>query len=98
MVSPVSIPETTNGPFKKVTQAHSSSYPSIELSEGIALVTKISTDLGNTQYHDKELIAKALGFAWSSLKMKISTCVQYGLVELKHGIGYKVTLLFIQIY
>lgn len=78
--------------------AHSPSYPSSELNSILEFVTKIHTDLGHTQYHDKELIAKALGFAWSSIKMKISTCVQYGLLELKHGVGYKVSPLFIQIH
>ena len=70
-------------------------YPSYELSDIIAFVTQIHLELGYTNYHDKESIAKVFGVTYSAIKNKLSTAQEYGL---KHGTGYKITPLFLKIY
>lgn len=74
------------------------SYPNFTLSASLPFVEKIYTELGSNQYHDKELIAKIHGLAYASIKSKLSTAQQYGLLQIKHGVGYKVTHLFIKLH
>lgn len=71
--------------------------PIRELSFIINFVTKIYSELGNGLYHSKEDIAKIHKLAVNSIKSILSTAVQFNLLELKHGTGYKVTDLFIRI-
>lgn len=73
------------------------SYPVRELKYIIEFVTKIYTELGANVFHDKEAIAKIHNLSPEYIKQPLSTCQQYGLLDLKHGVGYKVSPLFIKI-
>lgn len=76
----------------------SNSYPARTHSFALAFVEKIYQELGSSDFHSKENIADAHGLAVPSIKTTLSTAQQYGLLEIKHGIGYKVTALAIKIF
>jgi hypothetical protein len=60
-------------------------------------VTKVYNELGDGLYHSKEDIAKVNNLAVNSIKSILSTAVQFKLLELKHGTGYKPTEKFSKI-
>lgn len=72
-------------------------YPIRDLRYMVDFVGKIYTELGPSQHHSREDIAKLHNLEVTSIKQTMSTAVQYGLLELKHGTGYKVTPLFVKI-
>lgn len=76
----------------------SRSYPSKLHNYVVSFVERIYTELGSSDYHGNEDIAKAHNLAIPSIKPTLSTAQQYGLLELKHGVGYKVTPLAIKIF
>jgi hypothetical protein len=73
-------------------------YPVRDLKGMLEFVTKIYMELGPSQYHSREDIAKLHSLEVTSIKQIMSTAVQYGLLELKHGTGYKVSSLFVKIH
>lgn len=83
--------ESKNGGSKKT-------YPIRTLKDSIAFVAKVYDTLGGTQYHSNIDIAGVAGLAVASIKQPLSTYQQYGLIELKHKVGYKTTDLFKAIY
>lgn len=85
--------ETTSVEVKKVAQ-RSHAYPSHLIQSSIDYVTKIHTGLGNTSHNTRETIAKVLGLSPASVTIPLSSCVQYGLIEMKSKIGYKPTQRF----
>jgi hypothetical protein len=76
----------------------SNSYPSRTHRFAVAFVERIYQELGSSDFHSKEDIAKVHGLAVPSIKTTLSTAQQYGLLEIKHGVGYKVTALAIKIF
>jgi hypothetical protein len=74
------------------------SYPVRELKYIIEFVTKIYNELGANQFHSKEDIAKIHNLSPEYIKKPLSTCQQYRLLDLKHGVGYKVSALFVKIH
>ncbi len=85
----------SNGKKKRVIVSHP--YPIKSLPEAIAFVDVIYTKLGGNDYFDKEDIAKAHNMTYIAIRQILSTCQQYGLLENKHGVGYKPTDLFVSI-
>jgi len=85
----------SNGKKKRVIVSHP--YPIKSLPEAVAFVETIYTKLGANEYFDKEDIAKAHNMTYIAIRQILSTCQQYGLLENKHGVGYKPTDLFIAI-
>lgn len=73
-------------------------YPTRSLNYTITFVSKIYTELGANLFHSKEDIGKVHKLSVSTIKPLLSTAQQYGLLELKHGTGYKVTPLFTKIH
>lgn len=67
------------------------SYASKDLSTMIDFVGKVYNQLGHTTYHTNKAIATVHGLSPDSIKLHLSSAQQYKLLELKHGIGYKVT-------
>jgi hypothetical protein len=90
--------EKISSPSNGVKEPTRSIYPVLELPPAIEFVTKIYNDLGYSHYHDKETIAKIHGTGYHSIKQKLSTSQQYGLLDLKYNTGYKVTPLFLKLY
>ena len=72
-------------------------YPVREFSYILGFCIKIYKELGHTEYHDAKRIAEVHGLKEDSIKQVLSTSQQYGLLELKHGTGYKITNLFLKI-
>lgn len=82
----------------KKPRIRSIAYPSFTISQSVDLVKRINQQFGNTIYNKREHIAEQLDMSVGNLMMKLSTCVQYGLLEMKSGEGYKPSDLFTKIY
>lgn len=76
----------------------SHAYPSFTIQDSVELVKKIYTQLGVSSYQTRETIAKVLNLSPDTLNKKLSTSVQYNLLDLKAREGYKATPLFIKLY
>lgn len=74
------------------------SYVSKEHKFIFDFVSVIYKELGRSDYHSREDIAKAHGLSTDTIKTTFAACQQYGLLEIKHGVGYKITDLFQRIY
>lgn len=61
-------------------------------------VSKIYNELGHDVYQTREQIAKVQGLSPNTIKQQLSSAQQFGLLELKHGTGYKTTELFARIH
>lgn len=68
--------------------------PVLTFAEAFAFVDNINKQLGAHTFHKNQAIADASGLALPTIRQTLSTCQQYGLLELKHGVGYKPTALF----
>src|ERR1700754_1486766 len=74
------------------------SYVSKDLQSIIDFVEKVYKRLGHTEYHSNKAIATANGLSPESIKLHLSSAQQYKLLELKHGVGYKILEHFQKIY
>lgn len=74
------------------------SYVSKEHKAMFDFVSVIYKELGFSDYHSKEQIAKANNLSPDTIKTWLPACQLYGLLEIKHGTGYKITELFRKIY
>jgi hypothetical protein len=82
----------------KKPRVRSIAYPSYTIRQSSDLVKRINQEFGNTIYNKREHIAEQLGMSVGNLLMKLSSAVQYGLLEMKSGEGYKPASLFTRIY
>lgn len=82
----------------KPPRFRSVAYPSNSIAHCVDLTTRINKVFGNITYTSREALSKELGISDSHLQSQLSSCVQYGLLELKPGDGYKPTPLFTKIY
>lgn len=73
-------------------------YPFKSHEQTFQFVKKIYDDLGHGDYHTREQIAALHNLAPNSTKQPISSAQQFGLLEIKHGTGYRTTELFARIY
>jgi hypothetical protein len=83
---------------KDLDKGKRSVLPVFTLNEMINFCSKIYTELGIGSYHSKDLIAQVHGVIYDSIKQKFSAAQSFGLLELKHGTGYKLTQSFLHIY
>lgn len=74
------------------------SYVSKDLKSMIDFVAKVYNQLGHTTHHNNKAIATVHGFSPDSIKQQLTSAQQYKLLELKHGIGYKITEDFKKLY
>lgn len=72
-------------------------YPAKTLQYILEFSNKIYSELGHADYHPNSKIAAANKLAESSIRQTLSTAQQYGILELKHGTGYKLTQQFFRI-
>lgn len=79
-------------------RVRSVSYPSNSIDHAVALTTNVYKFFGNSVYASREMISSKVGISDSHLQTQLSSCVQYGLLELKNKEGYKPTQLFTRIY
>lgn len=85
-------------PDKILNEDRRFASPAKELSFVLNFVAKIYKELKTGVYHSKEDIARLHNLAVNSIKSLLSTAQQYNLLELKYGVGYKVTPLFEKIF
>lgn len=76
----------------------SQSYPAFSLDFCLDLVTKIYIEYGTSSFLKREEIASTAGVTEATIQMRVSSAVQYGLLERSHGEGYKPSPLFINAY
>jgi hypothetical protein len=74
------------------------SYVSKDLKTMIDFVAKVYNNLGHTTYHSNKTIATVHALSPDSIKLQLSSSQQYKLLEIKYGVGYKVTDHFQKIY
>ena len=79
---------------KKTPKIRSVAYPSYSISSCIELTSLIDAEFTDIVYSLREDISKNLGLSGGALLMRLSSCVQYGLLELKSKEGYKPTPLY----
>ena len=82
----------------KQPRVRSVAYPSNTISHCVSLTERINKHFGNIAYVPREKISKNLEISDSHLQTQLSSCVQYGLLEMKPKEGYKPTPLFTKIY
>lgn len=78
----------------KEAKQRSEAYPVKTFNEIFSFVEKVYSTYGGTSYHTNIEVAGAVGLATATIKQPLSTAQQYGLLENKHGKGYRVTPLF----
>lgn len=76
----------------------SQSYPAFSIDFCLDLVTKIYNEYGTSSLLKRQEIAAAAGVTEATVQMRVSSAVQYGLLERSHGEGYKPSSLFINVY
>lgn len=64
----------------------------------IDFVAKVYQQLGHTSYHSNKAIATVHQLSPDTIKPHLSSSQYYGLLEIKHGVGYKVTDQFQRIF
>jgi hypothetical protein len=74
----------------------SAAYPSYSLSYCLTICDTIYKNFGTSHRATREELSTALNLSVGNLQMKISSCVQYGLLDMKSKEGYKVTELFVR--
>jgi hypothetical protein len=81
---------------KTVKRAHkrNSSYPSYTIENCIKFTTRIDSEFSNINYTPAKDISDTIGSSGGAFLQQLSSCVQYGLLELKSGDGYKSTQRF----
>ncbi|MBC7867403.1 MAG: hypothetical protein H7X88_07705 [Gloeobacteraceae cyanobacterium ES-bin-316] len=73
------------------------SYPSFALDFCVKMSTKIQNEFTSVNYIPAADISKALNVRGGTFLTQLSSCTQYGLLELKKGEGYKPTALLAKI-
>lgn len=89
--------EQSNGAATKNPRFRSVAYPSNTISHCVELTSTLYKLFGNI-YATRENICKQLDISDSHVQTQLSSCVQYGLLDLKPKEGYKPTTLFTKIY
>lgn len=82
----------------KSPKIRSVAYPSYSIAHTLTLTETIYKLFGNSVCIPIEKIAEKTDVSESYLQQQLSSCVQYGFLELKSKEGYKPTNLFIKIY
>lgn len=84
--------ETTT---QKKAVERSRSYPSFPLDQCLELTTKIHTHYGNSRLSTRKEIADAAEMSEGYVVKFVSACVQFDLLEIVHGSGYKPSQTFV---
>lgn len=78
---------------KKAPRRRSPSYPSNTIESCVAFVSRIDKEFTSAVYTPKGAISEALETSGGGFFQQLSSCVQYGLLDIKSGDGYKPTSL-----
>lgn len=80
----------------KPSAQRSSPYPSFTIQQSLEMTRTIYETYGSNFYVTREQVADLLKISSATVQSRMSTAVQYGLLELKPKTGYKVSDLFIK--
>ena len=78
--------------------ARSSAYPSYTISYCLDFIKKVYQEYGSSSFATRKNLADVLGISEGAIQMRTSSAVQYGLLEMKSGEGYKPSQLFLKIH
>jgi len=76
----------------------SQAYPAFSLEYCVDFVSKVYNEYGTSSFITREEMANAVGVSEATVQMRVSSAVQYSLLDRSHGQGYKPSELFINIY
>lgn len=76
----------------------SAAHPAYSIEYCLDFVETIYKNIGSSYYATRDELAKVFGQSPGSLQQKVSSCVQYGFLELVSKKGYKVTTVFTQYF
>ena len=76
---------------QKSNRIRSVAYPSHTLESSLKISSRVNNEFTALNYIPLESISKFLNTRGGTFLMQISSCVQYGLLQLKKGEGYKPT-------
>jgi len=82
----------------KKPAARSVAYTAFTIEYGRDFTQNIYSHFGGNSFNSRETIAKILKRSPELLKSPISSCVQYGLLEMRSKVGYKPTARFMDLY
>jgi hypothetical protein len=88
MESTISPPET-GGKSLKRSRHRSSPYPSFTIESSVAFTRKVDSEFSDIDFTPVKDISETLGSSGGAFLQQISSCVQYGLLEIKQKVGYK---------
>lgn len=75
----------------KRPRIRSVAYPSYTLESSVKIGTKINGEFSSLNFIPIDAISKFIGLSGGAFLMQLSSCVQYGLLQLKKREGYKPT-------
>lgn len=87
---------TSSNPKNKPTLIMGASFPVETIKSCIDTVKKIASHSGSGNFVSRKDVTIILGKSEGTVNLKLSTCVQYGLLLNKHGKGYLPSELFMQ--
>jgi hypothetical protein len=90
-MEPITLTDSNNDKSAKKTRVRNSSYPSFTIENCIKFTTRIDSEFSNINYTPAKDISDTIGSSGGAFLQQLSSCVQYGLLELKSGEGYKST-------
>lgn len=67
----------------------SAAFPSYTIEQCIEYALKFYIHFGDASYIPPEQMGQPIGRAAPTVRQIVSSCIQYGLIEKKHGQGYK---------
>ena len=74
----------------------SASHPTYTIEHCLELTGQIYQNFGSSLYASRSDLGQALNKSAGHIQQQVSSCTQYGLLDLKTGEGYKVSDLYIQ--
>jgi hypothetical protein len=84
--------------FDEDVKKDNNPVPYRTLESILEFVSIIYNELGHDVYQTREQIAQVHGLSPNTIKQQLSTAQSFGLLEIKHRVGYKTTDLFARIH
>jgi hypothetical protein len=84
----LSTPET-GGKSSKRSRHRSSPYPSYTIESSVNFTHKVDDEFSDIDFTPVKDISETLGSSGGAFLQQLSSCVQYGLLEIKSKVGYK---------
>jgi hypothetical protein len=89
METVTSTTQTGDDKSGKKSRIRNSPYPSYTIESCVKFTAKIDDEFSNINFIPAADISKTIGASGGAFLQQLSSCVQYGLLEIKQGTGYK---------